>query len=253
MNLKNNVSKIFIPKRELSALVLIAVLGFVLLALILSNLFSIKNLSTNDLELNKNSALNSIFLYQKLQFFVTIVIIILSGLLIAFINNSHSKVNDFLTKIKDTANHDALTGLPNRRVLDRVVKADVVQAFMDQTLICFVLIDLDHFKLYNDTYGHLAGDDHLKRCAKVWSAQMRADDMLVRMGGEEFGIVLFNCSLQQAVVKVNELQAVMPEKTSFSAGVASWEKDANFEEVYESADRAMYSAKKEGRARVKSA
>ena len=88
------------------------------------------------------------------------------------------------------ARSDALTGLPNRRALDDQLPRDMARALRAESPLCLAIIDIDHFKAYNDTHGHLAGDAVLRECASAWDAALRGEDTILRFGGEEFLVVL---------------------------------------------------------------
>ena len=88
------------------------------------------------------------------------------------------------------ARTDELTALPNRRAWDEAVVREMSRARRTGRPLCLAFLDLDHFKAFNDTYGHQAGDAHLRRAAAAWRRELRAIDVLARYGGEEFGILL---------------------------------------------------------------
>jgi diguanylate cyclase (GGDEF)-like protein len=113
-----------------------------------------------------------------------------------------------------------------------------------------MLIDLDFFKKYNDKYGHVRGDAHLKACAAAWRNGIRGRDVLARMGGEEFAVIMPNCTEEQAYATAQRLQAAMPQNTSFSAGISLCLPNEIFDVWYERADQALYKAKASGRARI---
>src|SRR6201996_6486720 len=85
---------------------------------------------------------------------------------------------------------EALTGLPNRRALDDQLPREMARAMREGTTLCLAIIDIDHFKAYNDTHGHLAGDAVLRGCAAAWDAELRGEDTILRFGGEEFLVLL---------------------------------------------------------------
>ena len=93
------------------------------------------------------------------------------------------------------ARSDALTGLPNRRGLDEQLPREMARARRTDSDLCLAIVDIDHFKAYNDANGHLAGDAVLRECAVAWDAVLRGEDTIVRFGGEEFLVVLPDCPL----------------------------------------------------------
>jgi diguanylate cyclase (GGDEF)-like protein len=149
-------------------------------------------------------------------------------------------------RLRDLALEDPLTGLPNRRALQSYLADALARARRDRHPISVALLDLDRFKLFNDEYGHGAGDHLLKSAAAAWKEQIRASDMLARMGGEEFVLVLPDADVEQATAVVEKLRAVTPLAQKFSSGVCEWDGDALPEELLQCADAAMYSAKRAG-------
>jgi diguanylate cyclase (GGDEF)-like protein len=111
------------------------------------------------------------------------------------------------------------------------------------------LLDLDHFKRYNDSLGHPAGDDLLRRVANAWTSTLRAEALLARIGGEEFGLILPGATLEAAEAIVERLRGVTPREITFSAGLAAWDHEETIADLTERADVALYRAKREGRDR----
>jgi diguanylate cyclase (GGDEF)-like protein len=117
-----------------------------------------------------------------------------------------------------------------------------------RTDLCVAIIDLDHFKAYNDHHGHQAGDLVLKGAASAWRAEVRSTDLLARYGGEEFVLLLPACALEDAVQIVERLRKVTPLVTC-SVGLARWDFQESPRELVERADQALYAAKAGGRNR----
>jgi diguanylate cyclase (GGDEF)-like protein len=113
--------------------------------------------------------------------------------------------------------------------------------------LAVAMLDLDHFKEYNDTLGHRAGDRLLKHVAGAWSTQLRSFDLLARVGGEEFALALAGCNPSQAWATVERLRGAMPDGQACSAGIASWDGSEAAGELLDRADQALYSAKRNGR------
>jgi diguanylate cyclase len=111
------------------------------------------------------------------------------------------------------------------------------------------VLDLDHFKAYNDAHGHPAGDDLLRRVAAAWSDVLRPDSLLARLGGEEFGLILPSAASPDAEVVVERLRSVTPSEITFSAGIATWDGKEPLAATVERADVALYRAKAAGRDR----
>jgi diguanylate cyclase (GGDEF)-like protein len=147
---------------------------------------------------------------------------------------------------------DSLTGLPNRRALmERLVHEGRLASRSGQPL-CAVMIDLDHFKNYNDQYGHLEGDRALQEVAALMMSRLRATDLACRFGGEEFSMVLPQTELAGALALVDEVRAATPELAlrcplTISAGVAQWNGTESPEALLDRADHALYLAKAAGR------
>jgi diguanylate cyclase (GGDEF)-like protein len=152
-----------------------------------------------------------------------------------------------LTHLIDTARTDALTGLPNRRAWDEELPRDLVRARGAGQPLCLALFDLDHFKRFNDEYGHQAGDRLLRQVAAEWLARVRETDLLARYGGEEFGLVLRGAGREEAEAAVERLRAAMPEPHTCSAGLAAWDGRESVEALVDRADQALYAAKAAGR------
>jgi diguanylate cyclase (GGDEF)-like protein len=112
------------------------------------------------------------------------------------------------------------------------------------------LLDLDHFKAYNDTRGHPAGDDLLQRTAGAWRDRLRAGDVLARYGGEEFAVALSVATLGDALAVVDTLRELVPEGQTCSAGVALWDGLEGPQALVGRADLALYLAKAGGRNRT---
>jgi diguanylate cyclase (GGDEF)-like protein/PAS domain S-box-containing protein len=155
-----------------------------------------------------------------------------------------------LETVENLASHDALTGLPNRRTLDEQVPREMARARRSGSPFCLAIVDIDHFKDYNDGHGHLAGDDLLRECAEAWDGEVRGSDTIVRFGGEEFLVLLPDTDVEQAAEIVERLRAATPGGQTCSAGIASWDFDADLDELILSADRALYVAKEGGRDRL---
>ncbi|MGC4076953.1 MAG: GGDEF domain-containing protein [Rubrivivax sp.] len=160
------------------------------------------------------------------------------------------------------ASHDHLTGALNRQAGGPLLEQALLRARRDRGSLAYVLIDLDRFKQVDDEHGHVFGDEVLRRFAQMVRARLRTSDLFVRLGGEEFAIVLPGSDAAGALRVVEQLRAdgrTLDLRTeagractlSFSAGVAlsaAGRRDA--EALYRSADEALYRAKRGGRDRV---
>ena len=109
------------------------------------------------------------------------------------------------------------------------------------------LIDIDHFKAYNDTHGHLVGDEVLRECAQAWDDALRGEDTIVRFGGEEFLVLLPDTEPEEAAEVVERLRERTPLGQTCSAGLASWDFVESADDLLGRADAALYLAKAGGR------
>jgi diguanylate cyclase (GGDEF)-like protein len=161
-----------------------------------------------------------------------------------------------LGQVTKLARTDALTGLPNRRSLDEELPRELARASRQGTPVCAVMLDIDHFKEFNDTRGHLAGDALLKETAAAWRDALRDTDyvafygFVARYGGEEFAVVLPDCDLGEAMAVVERLRTSMPGERTSSAGVALWNGVEGPDALLGRADEALYHAKRSGRDRT---
>lgn len=154
---------------------------------------------------------------------------------------------------------DHLTSLYNRRFLAEVLPMTLAASRRHGYSVSVVLVDLDHFKRVNDEHGHAAGDNVLVECARLLKATCRKEDLAVRLGGEEFVLVLSHCGFEQAVHKAErvrqqferQLLAGLPVTASFGVSTLVPEMGATFDDVFAAADQALYEAKAAGRNRVR--
>lgn len=156
---------------------------------------------------------------------------------------------ELLDRMQQLAQEDALTGAINRRGLDDALPIEFSRAKRSGEPLTLVMIDLDHFKRYNDRRGHPAGDAVLRGAAQSWLKQLRPTDMLARYGGEEFTLVLPGTDADRAAHLVDRLRPPVPDRQTFSAGIATWDGHETATEVLQRADQALLQAKKAGRNR----
>ncbi len=162
------------------------------------------------------------------------------------------------SRLQHLALTDPLTGLYNRHFLVEKLPGLLSSAVRHDYDISLMLVDLDHFKMINDSHGHAAGDRVLVETAELLRAQVREEDIVARIGGEEFILVLERCTLTQACRKAEHLRKQLAQlrpvgiEVSASFGVASLKASGcdNYEELFQAADRAVYQAKSAGRNRV---
>ncbi len=170
-------------------------------------------------------------------------------------------------RLEQMATHDALTGCANRTLFDAMLRTTLEQSRRDGTPASLLMLDLDHFKDVNDRHGHLTGDAVLRACAQALKARLRASDVLARLGGEEFAVVLARSTRADALRVAEDLrQAVAgldlgaiaatsdgsPWHITVSLGAATLPGGTAVapDEFYGQADRALYDAKRQGRNRT---
>lgn len=164
-------------------------------------------------------------------------------------------------ELRDQVIRDELTGLFNHRYLGEVFSRELAQAARGGYPLSVVIIDLDHFKEHNDTYGHMHGDDLLRTLGGILRTQFRAGDIACRYGGDEFILIMPNSPLEDTFQRVEGLHLVCQylsldrpdDKTSitFSAGIATYPTHAkSTDDLLRIADRALYKAKSLGRNRT---
>jgi diguanylate cyclase (GGDEF)-like protein len=153
---------------------------------------------------------------------------------------------DLLARMSDMASTDSLTGLPNRRAWE----ARLHEATLGGETVMLAMLDLDHFKDYNDTHGHPAGDRLLRETAAAWRDELRAGDFLARVGGEEFALLLPATGSSDAAAVVERLRARMPYGQTCSAGIVARKPEESDESLMARADEALYASKASGRDRI---
>lgn len=164
-------------------------------------------------------------------------------------------------RMRHQAEHDGLTGLWNHRAIVDRLSQEINRSVREGTPLSVVLIDVDHFKKINDTFGHLAGDTVLKNLSEVFMRSLRPYDCVGRYGGEEFLLILPNCETETALLRAEQLRLavesarIMEAGTSLqvtaSFGVASpVPPDSDTETVIRAVDTALYQAKRAGRNRL---
>lgn len=153
--------------------------------------------------------------------------------------------------------YDALTGVYSRMAYDERISQELARWTRYQTLFSYVILDIDHFKRVNDSYGHNAGDKALKLVAQMMLKYVRQSDYVFRIGGEEFVLLLTSTSADNASIMVEKMRAGIaassfhfkgePINLTLSAGITETRADDDVEAIYERADKALYKAKNSGR------
>jgi diguanylate cyclase (GGDEF)-like protein len=149
--------------------------------------------------------------------------------------------------LRELCERDPLTGLLNRRAWDMSLTSSLRKRRQPMYV---ALIDLDHFKAFNDRHGHPAGDALLRRAAVAWRSALRTADVLARYGGEEFAILLAGCSAESALEIIERVREATVDDESVSIGLATWDGRESAESLVYRADKALYQAKHDGRNRV---
>jgi diguanylate cyclase (GGDEF)-like protein len=157
---------------------------------------------------------------------------------------------ELLQRLEESARTDDLIGLPNRRAWEHELSRELARSDRMSSPVCVAMLDLDHFKAFNDESGHQAGDGLLRRTAAAWKEQLRSSDLLARYGGDEFALLLPACTLDDAEGLVQRLRLVMPDTQTVSVGLACWDGVESAEALVGRADAALYEAKRAGRDRL---
>ncbi len=152
-----------------------------------------------------------------------------------------------LSQLEYLSRRDELTGLLNRRVLAEELERQIELSRIEQRPLAVVMLDMDHFKAYNDEHGHQAGDRLLRTAAAAWTTALRENDTIARYGGEEFVAILPDCTLEAGVAVAEQLRRALPAGVTCSAGVAALANGASASDLIGRADRALYDAKRAGR------
>jgi diguanylate cyclase (GGDEF)-like protein len=148
-------------------------------------------------------------------------------------------------EVRALALRDSLTGLGNRRAWEESLPRQLALASRNRKPLCVALIDVDGLKTLNDRDGHLAGDRVLTEAAAAWAGEVRASDLLARYGGDEFALLLPDCTIDRAMEIVGRLELACRACT-FSSGVARWDAMEDAESLVRRADDALYLAKSQG-------
>ncbi|AKJ27379.1 GGDEF domain-containing protein [Caldimonas brevitalea] len=176
------------------------------------------------------------------------------------LRNQRHDLAQALQRIQFLATRDELTGLVNRRHMSELLEREQRRNARHGAAFCIGLIDLDHFKQINDTHGHAAGDEALKRFAAVASTQIRTTDTLARWGGEEFVLLMPDSALPRACLGPERLRRAFADalirvgaaqfRVTLSCGVVQHRPEESVADLVGRADAALYAAKQQGRNRV---
>ena len=181
------------------------------------------------------------------------------------LRDGQARLRQALEEAERLADHDALCPVFNRRAFERELAREIALAERHGTPLCLVYLDLDRFKLVNDRFGHAAGDEALRQVCAIIRAHFRQTDIVGRLGGDEFGIILTHAELADARLKAEQLTERLdrlrfsgpqgspgePVSLGASCGVVAWTGQADTSLLISEADEAMFrakSARKRGRA-----
>lgn len=162
-----------------------------------------------------------------------------------------------IEKLRHLSYHDQLTGIYNRQFFNSIIDDEMARSDNYEQKLSMCIIDLDHFKNVNDTWGHPIGDELLKLTAETALKNKRNSDLLFRFGGEEFVILMPGTNISDAILplekireKIENINHPVTGKQTVSMGVAERLKHESFFDWYKRADDALYRAKHEGRNRI---
>jgi diguanylate cyclase (GGDEF)-like protein len=154
-------------------------------------------------------------------------------------------------QLRAVAATDLLTGVPNRQAFEALLPREIARAERAGLPICLAIVDVDDFKVINDTHGHQAGDEILASLPGQWKPALREGDVLARIGGDEFVVLLPDCTLANAVLVMERMR--ITSRTGSSIGVAALGEGESPDRLMARADTALYEAKRAGAGRVVSA
>jgi len=196
------------------------------------------------------------------RFSASLLITILIGFLSEYYRfRSHKELSDINAEKQHQANTDALTGLPNRRFIESCYIKHLKKQKNTQMPLTLVMVDIDHFKNVNDTYGHDIGDEVLCFIAHQLKNNLRKSDVAIRVGGEEFLLLIPETNIENSIKIANKIRMLI-EKNTFhqeqihinitaSFGISISEDVTNLNEAIKQADIQLYRAKEAGRNCVK--
>ncbi|MBI2993831.1 MAG: GGDEF domain-containing protein [Gammaproteobacteria bacterium] len=177
-------------------------------------------------------------------------------------NEALTSTQERLLMQEISASLDPLTGIYNRRWLNNMFRRSIERARISQTPVFLLMIDIDHFKAYNDAHGHLAGDQCLRAVAATLRDSIRPNDLLARFGGEEFSVLLSGTGPVGSITAAERLRKAVENRSirnrdgtplpsvTISVGVAQLGPDESLESLIEKADKGLYEAKEQGRNQV---
>lgn len=174
-----------------------------------------------------------------------------------------SDLKQDLASVREESMTDALTGIANRKAFDMRLLQAAAEATEENHPLCLLIVDIDFFKKFNDSYGHQAGDQIIRLVAQTFKKGLKGQDTAARYGGEEFGLILPNTAMDNAIRVAEILRRTVEHKEvvnrsnheklgqiTISVGLAQYRQGESLESFIERADSALYRAKQNGRNRV---
>jgi len=168
-----------------------------------------------------------------------------------------------LEQVREESLTDSLTGLANRKAFDQMLDQIINDKSSNNPIFSIVIADIDHFKKFNDTYGHLVGDKVLKYVSKIIKSCVKGKDLAARFGGEEFTLLLPDTDISDAEIVSEQVRSAISKtnlidksvnedygQVTISLGVSQYKPNEQPQEILERADKALYQAKEKGRNRV---
>jgi diguanylate cyclase (GGDEF)-like protein len=168
--------------------------------------------------------------------------------LVAHVRAQDRERDRLLEQLNVMAHADPLTGIANRRAWEAELERGLARGRRTGEPVSVALLDIDSFKAVNDVYGHSGGDSLLIELARVWTESLRPDDILARIGGDEFAVLMPGCTEHEAGDVVDRLRVSMPSPHSCSVGLATWDRAEPAHRLIGRADAGLYDAKRTGRA-----
>ncbi len=214
-------------------------------------------------ERDADRRMNNLVGVQQIAIISILMVILIEAFLI--FRPLVDKVRAYSETLEKLASTDPMTGIANRWAFYQAVHKEFKRAKRHDRATTLMVLDLDHFKSVNDTYGHQAGDEVLKSSAKMIGDSLRSEDTFGRVGGEEFAVLLPETSIDQAKIVADKILHMLRDNAialkagsdketlhvTSSIGMAQFnaEEDVNVEDLFQRADKALYKAKDAGRDR----
>jgi diguanylate cyclase (GGDEF)-like protein len=164
--------------------------------------------------------------------------------LVGFARRQERERERLVSRLEELAHTDALTGLANRHAWQAELDRGLARAQRTGDAVSLALIDIDSFKAVNDLYGHPGGDSLLIDVARAWTVALRPDDVLARIGGDEFALLMPSCGAAEAAIVAGRLEARMPTPHRCSIGIATWDREETAGRLMVRADESLYAAKR---------